>query len=441
MPADRKILAAAFAAVLMLSAGPARAALSRPTQTAPAEGAVSQFLPAFAWTPVKGADKYEFQIAADPGMNSPVLGQGKDDFFTRNTRAALLKTVPNGTYYWRVRTVGPDGSVSAWTSPRSFTKNWTLQPVTQTPSQGQTLSFPDNPVVLRWSAVPGAAQYLVSVASDPALGSLVFKYSNQDDSNGPPNVAATNAAISTAVASFGWVWPSATVPVVTDLDSSAEVYDPKFSWDPVAGAVAYEVEVNPSVDFAAGSKVCCAGTTIATSLSPTKVFHDNLYHWRVRAIDPDGNAGVWNVGPDFTKTFDNVPPVTFPSVKNLHMRDNVSDPGTDLDSGTPGYQTEVPLVTWDPVHGASSSEVDVAPYQSNICHWSAPSNAPHWRKDTAVPAWTPLGDHWNNVKPYSDPLSVGNDGSIQLLPGTYCVRVRARTDRDTGSQDVYGDYP
>src|SRR5256885_2946206 len=206
MPADGKFPAAAFAAVLVLPAGPARAALSRPTQPAPAEGAVSQFLPAFAWTSESGGDKYEFQIAADPGMNSPVLGQGKDDFFTRNTRAALLKTVPNGTYYWRVRTVGSDGSVSAWTSPRSFTKNWTLQPVTQTPSQGQTLSFPDSPVVLRWSAVPGAAQYLVSVASDAALGSLVFKYSNQDDLNGPPNVAATNAAISNALAAGTYYW-------------------------------------------------------------------------------------------------------------------------------------------------------------------------------------------------------------------------------------------
>ncbi|HEY6151064.1 MAG TPA: hypothetical protein VIW19_11145 [Gaiellaceae bacterium] len=464
MPADRKILAAAFAAILMLSAGPARAALDRPTQTAPANGAVSQFLPSFAWTPVSGADKYEFQIAADPGMNSPVLGEGKDDYFTRNTRATLLKTVPNGTYYWRVRSVGPDGSVSAWTTPRSFTKNWTLQPVAQTPTEGQTLSFPNNPVVLRWSGVPGAAQYLVSVASDPALGSLVFKYSNQDDSHGPPNVAATNAAISnslspgtyywavqpvdseghkgvsTPVASFGWVWPSTTTPVVTDLDSSDEVFDPKFSWNPVPGAVEYEVEVNPSADFAPGSKVCCTGTTIATSLSPTKVFKDDTYHWRVRAIDPDGNAGVWNVGQTFQKTFDNVPPVTAPSVKNLHMRDNVNDPGTDLDSGTPGYQTQVPIVTWDPVHGASSYEVDVAPYQSNVCNWSAPANTPHWRKDTAVPAWTPLGDSWNNVKPYSDPLSVANDGSIQLQPGSYCVRVRARTDRDTNNQDVYGDY-
>src|ERR671934_2726728 len=310
MPADRKILPAASPAIIMLGAGPARAAVPRPEPTAPADGAVSTFLPAFAWTPVSGADRYEFQIAADAGMNSPVLGQGKDDFLTHNTRATLVKTVPNGTYWWRVRSVAADGSVSAWTQPRSFTKNWNLQPGLQSPSEGQTLSFPGTPVVLRWSAAPGAAHYLVSVASDPALGSLVFKYSNQDDPNGPPNVAANSAAItaalapgtyywavqpvdaegnrgvSTPVASFGWVWPSTTTPVVTDLDPSAEVFDPKFSWDPVPGAVKYEVEVNPSVDWAPGSKVCCTGYTIAPPLSPTKVFHDTLSHGR------EGGVGI-----------------------------------------------------------------------------------------------------------------------------------------------------
>ena len=74
MAADRKLLAAAFAAIAFLTAGPARGAVTRPTQTAPAAGAVVQFLPSFAWTPVAGADKYEFQISADVGMNSPVLG-------------------------------------------------------------------------------------------------------------------------------------------------------------------------------------------------------------------------------------------------------------------------------------------------------------------------------------------------------------------------------
>ena len=89
MPSDRRFLAAAFAAITFLTAGPARAAVIRPVQVSPADGAVVQFLPAMSWTAVKGADKYQFQISADAGMNSPVLGAGKDNFFTRNTRATL----------------------------------------------------------------------------------------------------------------------------------------------------------------------------------------------------------------------------------------------------------------------------------------------------------------------------------------------------------------
>jgi hypothetical protein len=119
MAADRKLLAAAFAAIALLTAGPARGAVTRPTPTAPAAGAVVQFLPSFAWTPVAGADKYEFQISADAGMNSPVLGTGKDDFFTRNTRATLKQTIPNGTYYWRVRATNAAGGISNWNEPRS----------------------------------------------------------------------------------------------------------------------------------------------------------------------------------------------------------------------------------------------------------------------------------------------------------------------------------
>src|SRR5690349_14955495 len=136
MAADRRLLAAAFAVIAFMTAGPARGAVTRPTQTAPAAGAVVEFAPSFAWTPVAGADKYEFQISADAGMNSPVLGQGKDDFFTKNTRATLLKTIPNGTYWWRVRASTADGSISSWTSPRPFKKLWNLQPAIQTPGSG-----------------------------------------------------------------------------------------------------------------------------------------------------------------------------------------------------------------------------------------------------------------------------------------------------------------
>ena len=463
MAANRKLLAAAFAAISFLTAGPARAAVGRPVQTAPADGAVVQFLPAMAWTAVPGASKYQFQISADEGMNSPVLGAGKDNFFTSNTRATLLKTVPNGTYWWRVRATNAAGEISAWTQPRSFRKLWNPQPAIQNPGSGASLSFPANPVVLNWSAVAGAAHYLVSVASDPTLGSLVLKYSNQDDPKGPPNIAANSAAITSAlapgsyywsvmpvdaegnrgvatpVASFSWLWPSTTVTHLVDLNAAPEVFDPQFSWDPVPGAARYEVEVNSSSDFAPGSKVCCSDTTIATSLSPTQVFEDNVYYWRVRALDPDNNAGVWNAGGSFLKTFDKVaaPGMTAPSVKNLHMRDNLTDPGVDQDLLTPGYQTQVPVVTWNAVPGAASYDVEVTPYTGVTCDWTASGH--HWHVKTAVNAWTPLGWVWNNQKPYLDAHSVANDSSISLVTGPYCVRVRARADRAT-TGEVYGDY-
>jgi hypothetical protein len=460
MAADRRLLAAAFAAIAFLTAGPARGAVGRPTQVAPASWAVVQFLPAFAWTPVAKADKYEFQISADAGMNSPVLGDGKDHFFTRNTRATLLKTIPNGTYWWRVRASNAAGESSAWTQPRSFRKLWNLVPALQSPTSGAALSFPANPVVLKWSGVPGAAHYLVSAASDPSLGSLVLHYANQDDPKGAPNVAATSAAITAAlapgsyywgvtpvdaegnrgvatpVASFTWLWPSTTAVHLEDLNPAPEAYDPRFSWSPVPGAARYEVEINSSVDFAPGSKVCCSGATIATSLSPTQVLKDNVYYWRVRALDPDSNAGVWNYGTPFTKTFDKVAPagpVTGTSIKNLRMRDNLLDPGTDVDPGTTGYQTRVPVVRWDPVPGAASYEVQVADWTGVACSWATSD----YVKKTSVTEWAPLGSTSSNPVVWQGTLATDLP---RLTPGTYCFRVRARSDRAPVNQEVWGDY-
>jgi hypothetical protein len=453
----------ALVATVLAAAAPAQAVPNTPLPTpvllSPANGAVVESVPPFAWAPIATVDHYEFQLAADAGFNSPVLGRGSDSFATSNTRATVLKTIPNGTYYWRVRSVGADGSVSPWSPGRTFRKSWTAAAALQTPGPGSALSFGTDSLKLAWSPVPGASNYLVSVASDPSLGSLVFH--DEYDPNGIPKVQANSLAISAAlptgsyywnivpvdaqgnrgvassIASFSWTWPSTTTLNVTDLNGAEEVYDPQFSWYPVAGAARYEIEINSSSDFAGGSsKVCCDDKTIATSFSPTTVFKDNTYYWRVRAIDPDNNAGVWNYGPSFTKTFDKVPPTTAPAIKNLHMRDNLNDPGTDADSTAAGYQTHVPMLTWDWVPGASSYEVDVTPYTGSFCNWSAISR--HWRVDTAVNAWTPLGSTWFGMKPHDDEMDVATDFP-SLTNGQYCARVRARSDR-AGFDDVYGDY-
>jgi hypothetical protein len=452
----RLLLPALVAATFALAA-PAHGALTAPVLLDPGNGASMEALPPFAWSPVPGADTYEFQVAADQNFNSPVLGRGEGSFVTRNARATLRKTLPNGRYWWRVRATTKKGEASPWSNPRSLVKSWNLVPSSQTPAPGYPFTFPTWPMTLSWAPVPYAASYMFSLASDPALANIVINNGQPLQTwatnfvpvfnllpsgtyywNVVPVDSEGNKGTPSPVSSFTWSWPSATTPRVTDLMDAPEMFDPQFSWDPVSGATKYEVEVNSSVDFAPGSKVCCSQLTTSTSLAPTVVFRDNRYYWRVRALDAAGNAGVWNRYPDFfDKTFDKVPPVTPTSIKNLHMRDNLADPGTDVDPDTAGYQTKVPILKWDSVPGASAYLVDVARYNAGLCDWGGGGG---WRVSTSIPSWSPLGWGWNNIKPYPDAMPVAGDGTALQLNGQYCVRVRARGERDVGNQDVYGDF-
>ena len=448
---------ALLAAAGLFVGGAARAVPKTPLPISPADGSAVGGLPAFAWKAVPGAEEYDFEIAADAGFNSPVLGAGKDDFRTKNTRATLTQTAPNGTYWWRVRAISKNGTPSAWSRGRSIRKSWASRTTLLSPVGGAQITYPATPLRLSWAPVAGARKYLVSVATDPSLGSLI----TINGQARPIETSATtftpaaalapgtyywgvtaldaqgNRGVPSAAGSFAWAWPSATTPHVTDLASAPELFDPRFSWDPVPGAARYEVEINPTQEFAVGSQVCCTGTTINTSISPTTVFKNNTYYWRVRALDVDGHAGQWNVGPSFTKSFDNVSPagpVAGTSIKNLRMRDNLADPGMDVDAAV-GYQTRVPVVRWDPVPGASSYEVQVAKWNGAACLWAS---TPYLKK-TAVTEWAPLGyAGLNNPAPWQG--TPAQDSFPVLGPDTYCFRVRARSDRSPINQEIWGDY-
>jgi hypothetical protein len=442
------LLLAALAVALVL-VSPAGSAPATPTPVGPPDGTVVDSLPVFAWNLVAGADRYEFEIAADPGFNSPVLGLDHDRTFTKNTRATVTKAVPNGTYWWHVRAIGPDGSVSPFSAPLAVVKNWAASPNLTGPANGATITFPSDALQLSWAPTSGAVKYRLIIATDPALGSVIW-------STGPVETQATSFTLSaplpgyktyywgitpidasgnrgtpSEVRSFTWVWPSTTTTRVTDIAAAPEIQDHEFSWDPVPGAIGYELEVNKSVDFASGSKVCCdvdfltKVTTIGTTYTPAKVLENNNdYYWRVRAVDPSKNQGDWNVGPRFSKGFDNV----LPSVRNLRMVDNPF-PAEEA------FETTTPIVAWDPVPGASAYRVEVVPWATDRCDWSA-AFTQHWRNVTATPAWTPLGDSWNGSPPYSSSLPVSRDLPTLVLGQAYCVRVTA-LDRPS---DILSEY-
>jgi hypothetical protein len=435
----------------------ASATLPAPGLMSPANEAVVNAVPGFSWRAIRGAAKYEFQFASDAGFRSTLAS-----FETLNTSATVDDTVFDGNYYWRVRAVSAADKSGRWTAPQLLKKRWTTPTRLLTPAQNSTIVYPSNRLVLRWSEVPHAFKYEVVLSSDPSLAGNLLTQPGATSTEVPGTSLAVTRTLSdgqryywavtpidggglkgprSAVGSFVWSWPSSTQAHLTDLFGDADqttFVDPQFSWDPVPGAAKYEVEVNSSADFAAGSKICCSDPTTGSSLSPTKLLANNTdlpgaeegYHWRVRALDTDGNAGVWNVGQVFRKAFDDV----VPSVPSVAIRDNLGN------NVAPGGTTSAPILDWDPVPGASSYEVRVVPWLPGGCNWTA-GIFDSWGTPLPVEvsgtAWTPLGFQISAPVPFGDPARE----SDKLVDGqAYCARVRARAGTDTMGKRVVSDW-
>jgi hypothetical protein len=425
--------------------------LPAPRLATPADHASVQQLPALSWNAIRGAAQYEYQLAADRRFNSIALGTGtgKGTSRTHNLSAALDSDVPDGTYYWRVRGVSSTDRVGSWSRVRRLVKAWTTAPQL-TGGNGAAVNWPSTPLVLRWSSVPYATKYVVSIATDPALSNVVLGSASQPtETQGmsfalpvslapgayywavTPLDAEGHRGARSQVTTFQWTWPTTTATSVTDLNPDPRVFDPMFSWNPVPGAARYEVEVNSAEGFPLGSKWCCTGTTTGTSLAPLQVLANNSYYWRVRAIDAKGNAGVWNSGQSFTKAFD---PLT-PSVPNLTLRD-VNGNGI---SGVPS--TDTPIVTWDPVPGASRYEVQLGLYTNGLgCDWSLSATRDALHAFTATTAWTPLGVNNAGHQGFSGwPTAQSAFGRLENGI-SYCVRVLARSDNDAQGREVVSSW-
>ncbi len=436
------------AASLFVASASGTASLGAPAPIAPRGGTVAEELPSFAWRAASGADHYEFELAADPGFRSPVFTVS-----TWNTRAAMTKMVPNGAYWWHVRAVSKGGQVSGWSPARAVRRAWNVTARLLAPANGSHVSFPASPLTLTWTPVPRAAKYLVSIATDESLSSLVGDKPIETAATSvtpgltpggksktyywgvTPLDAQGNKGRPSRVTQFTWLWPSQTQVRLTDLRPEPETLDPQFSWNPVPGAAAYELDINSSRDFAPGSRVCCKKPVIGTTFSPTQVFKDNTYYWRVRAIDVNGNAGVWNptdpLATPFVKVFDKADLLNGHSITNLHLRDNLNDPA-------PSINTNSPVVVWDQVAGAASFYYEVAPWNGAHCDWSSNDSRVTRKGSTAVTAWTPYAAPKAKPPFPADPVRVKTE---TLLPNaTYCFRVRAVGDVDESRNDVYGDF-
>jgi hypothetical protein len=446
------LLALAFAA----SASQARVAAPRSALSATAVAGYSTGV--FHWSAVRGADHYEFELAADRHFNSPVLGNA-GNFSTKSTSATLSVTLQDGRYWWRVRAVRKNGGVSRWIT-HSFRKAWRAAPTLLSPANGAPISFPTQPLLLSWKPVLGAVKYAVAIARDPAMTSLVdgAQAVTTAASYIPPSTLANGTYYWTvtpvdaqkhegarsAVRSFTWGWPTATQTnienLIQDPVDALTFFDPLISWTSVPGAAKYELDINFSQDFNQSSRVF-SGTSVATGYSPTRPLPNNTYYWRVRPINAQGANGVWTEGASFTQYFDTIPPLPAggPTITGLHMRDELGDHGPE----PPGWETPVPVLVWNPVAGASAYDLDVFTERPDgVCdiQWSQTTKgAKDFHVTTPLTAWTPLGAGHGPLPYPASGTSLEAGGGL-VAGDHYCVRIRSVGETSSTGHRVYGDY-
>ncbi|MDQ2983639.1 MAG: hypothetical protein M3R70_06920 [Actinomycetota bacterium] len=110
--------------------------------------------PSFAWSPVPGATRYEFELAASKRFseNSVIYTDSK----LKGPTAAVPMALPwssgsSYSLYAHVRAITRKGA-TPWSTPFGFSMRWNTVPAPLTPSY---------PGLVRWSTVPGATSYKV----------------------------------------------------------------------------------------------------------------------------------------------------------------------------------------------------------------------------------------------------------------------------------------
>ncbi|HEX9487937.1 MAG TPA: hypothetical protein VF976_12790 [Gemmatimonadales bacterium] len=166
----RRAFAPLTVAILIAAwSSPSAAAPPAPAPLAPTNGAGLLEPFTLSWSAVSdpsGIVAYNWQVSPSSSF-APVVLQNSTMGPTQDTVSGLA----NGTYFWRVQAVNGALVQGAWSQAWSFSVTGVGPGApgspTLAPTKGYSTFHPMEVMTFNWSAVPGAATYVLEAATDP----------------------------------------------------------------------------------------------------------------------------------------------------------------------------------------------------------------------------------------------------------------------------------
>jgi hypothetical protein len=373
----------------------------KPVLQYPADNAIVDMTPYFAWDPVPGASFYQIQIDTSSSFGSPTLDATTDvpnltpDFAFAN----------DDDLFWRVRafhrpnTGNSNGDRGGpWSEVYQFKLDWASDD-----TRVQLLTPPDNANYINrplycWTPVPGAKRYKIDVADSYQFisGSFVvkdkwtegtcysferdgtytleynktyywkvtpFHYNNgagQSSDFGGTAFQFTSAPSEPPQVPTLFYPPYYYTPIMAETFEDRTVAVPTFMWDHVEGATRYELCIDDDIVMdcsATGIVVETANASYTFTDTATYPLEDNtVYYWKVRANGwPDWSQlrNKWKTRIDRSRVF-----VT-DTVKLIK-------PTYQVEGWSNGYKVGEESVTYYPVLGWTGTTTSGRTYRVQI---------------------------------------------------------------------------
>jgi hypothetical protein len=273
----------------------------------PQTGQVSSGMPLFTWKPISGYQSYYVVVATDATFQNVI------DYAWTQTTAYAPRTgnqvtdYPDATYYWAVlpaqSSTGTGVVAHPDAAPTETFQKQSAAPTLTAPANAASIStWP----VFQWTPVDGAFLYHIQVATDANFSNIVDDTTVDETSYtaastypaGQKLYWRVQAEGETSSTPVGLAWSSAgnftkTLPSpsfstpTNFVNATTGDSIPVWQWNPVPGAVFYDVTLNCPTGMS-----CTSGSGLdTTAVAMTHLTGTKSFTWEVRAEFPTVQNG------------------------------------------------------------------------------------------------------------------------------------------------------